>query len=513
MSNFNWAKAANAFKDFGGQDKVLHIPKTGLPFFDVLRLYGAIELRVGLQQEVYIHDAGNEWQVKAKVREHRLKDIKSVAATLKKGRLSRRDEQWIEQLKAALAGDEWPDLPLRDVSTPLDNPDSALKDGVRDAAASSYSGLETGYGKKSKVPFADALLAYAGQERTESVAGIYFLPVFKGRVDFSKVVSPLRAWIGVPNVLCAQALTLLALKTSLFAEGYAEQLSAVVYNTNFDSRKFFNYSGVIEIESTALSKSRNAKPDFIGHFYRTFRGIVSRAWKRKGGGYEASSKPEDTQPQDAFAHAYWLMQPSVPKHLSALVTSLEKLRWTNKPIIVAEAEKGYVKEVFEMTYGKKWEGDHEAVRKFARAVASAIWSARQEDFVKGVKDPNKLKEARQKAWKAWYDEVTMLRSAPTARAFKERALILLEQGKQRNHFIGSSISQFPEDFDPAALLESIGEGRANYEKFRDLFRMYLVQESGPKKRADVGLAVGVPEDTALTGDESEEDQTTGGSEE
>src|SRR5437764_10660550 len=84
MSNIDWKNAAQSFPDCGGQEKTLHIPKTGLPFFDVLRLYGAIELFVGLQQEVFIHDAGSDWEVRARVREQRLKDLHTVARTLKK---------------------------------------------------------------------------------------------------------------------------------------------------------------------------------------------------------------------------------------------------------------------------------------------------------------------------------------------------------------------------------------------------------------------------------------------
>jgi hypothetical protein len=490
MSEFNWSNAAQTFSDFGGQQKTFHIPKTGLPFFDVLRLYGAIELFVGLQEEVFIHDEGNEWGVSARVREHRLKGLQEIATTLKKKKLSKKDEEWIGKLKMALNGDDWPTEPLRDVSTPLDNPDSALKDGVRNTAASTYKGLETGYGKESKVPFADALLAYAGQERTESIAGIYFLPVFEGKVDFSKVISPLRAWIGIPNVLCAQALTLLALKTSLFAEGYADKLSAVVYNTNFDPRGFYNYSGIIKIESTALSNRYNISQDFVGHFYRIFRSLLGRAWKREGQTYKA--KP---QIEDAFAHAYWLMQPSHPKNLSTLINSLERQKRYNKLCIIAEPylKKSYVKEVFQMSYGK-WEGDHEAVRKFARAVATGIYHAR-------LSEPSMKKEER---GKAWYDEVVMLRSAPTAKAFFERAMILLEQGRRKNQFIASASNS--EDFDPVPLMSSIGNSRSSFETFRDLFRMYLILESVPKSRkaeAKIGDEDGL--DTTLL-DEFEDDE-------
>lgn len=462
MSNFDWENVGQKFSDFGGEEKTLHIPKTGLPFFDVLRLYGAIDLFIGIQQEVSIKDAGNEWKVEARAREHRLKDIQVAAEILKKKTLSKNDYEWIESLKVALLeGQDYPLTPSRNVSYPLDNPDSALKDGIRDDASTEYKGLESGFGKKSKVAFPDALLAFAGQERTESIAGVYFLPVFEGKVDFSKVISPLRAWVGIPNVICAQALTLLALKSSLFAEGYAEKLSAVAYNTNLDGRKFYNYSGVIRIESTALAENRKVDAEFVGNFYRTFRGLVGRAWS-KG---KATKEVED-----ALAHAYWIMQPS-KKHLIPFITSIERQKRFGRVNVIYDTKrrKGYAKEVFEMSYGK-WSGDHDAVRKFARAVASAIYQARMID-----------KTARDDQNKVWYDEVVMLRSAPTAKAFIERAMILIEQGKRENQFIGSVGNK--EDFDPSALFASIGDSRTEFETFRDLFRMYLVQESTPKSKA------------------------------
>ena len=73
-----------------------------------------------------------------------------------------------------------------------------------------------------------------GRKRTERLGNILFLPVFEGQIDLSKVVSPLRAWLGLPNVTCSQALALLSLKSSLFSEGYEKRLSAVVFNTNLE---------------------------------------------------------------------------------------------------------------------------------------------------------------------------------------------------------------------------------------------------------------------------------------
>ena len=63
MMTFDWSKAASTLQDFGGKPVTLYVPKTGLPFFDVLRLYGAIDLYIGLREDVAIHDAGNEWEV------------------------------------------------------------------------------------------------------------------------------------------------------------------------------------------------------------------------------------------------------------------------------------------------------------------------------------------------------------------------------------------------------------------------------------------------------------------
>ena len=146
-----------------------------------------------------------------------------------------------------------------------------------------------------------------------------------------------------------------------------------------------------------------------------------------------------------------------------------------------------------MSYGK-WEGDHEAVRKFARAVATSIYHAR-------LSEQNMKKEER---GKAWYDEVVMLRSAPTAKAFFERAMILLEQGKRVNPFIASASNS--EDFDPVLLMSSIGNSRPSFETFRDLFRMYLILESVPKSRkaeAKIGDEDGL--DTTLL-DEFEDDK-------
>jgi hypothetical protein len=168
------------------------------------------------------------------------------------------------------------------------------------------------------------------------------------------------------------------------------------------------------------------------------------------------------------------MQP-VRTHLSSMITSQERLRrgkkeegnYIGQPTLFDAPNKNYAKEVFEMTY-ENWKGDHEAVRKLARAVASGIqWSRGRDE--KGIFFDSKEQRKR------WYDEVVMLRSAPSAKTFLERVMILIEQG-HREHGQIATVHR-DEDFDPKALFDSIGSNRSEFETFRDLFRMYLVQES------------------------------------
>jgi hypothetical protein len=118
-----------------------------------------------------------------------------------------------------------------------------------------------------------------------------------------------------------------------------------------------------------------------------------------------------------------------------------------------------------MAYGKDWRGDFTAVRVFAKAVASAIYHARM------LKTKDKAEDSN----KAWYDEVTLLRSASSKREFLDRVLILLEQGHREHPFVGTDLRG--EAFNPEKLLECI-EGQS-FEDFRHLFRMYLIQESKP----------------------------------
>ncbi len=198
---------------------------------------------------------------------------------------------------------------------------------------------------------------------------------------------------------------------------------------------------------------------------------------------------------DALSMAYWLLHP-VLKHLSSFLTSQERLKRDRG--IQVFTNRHYVREIFDMTV-EDWHGDYEAVRKFARAVASGIYYARmmKED------DPNQRQ-------KAWYDEVTMLRSAPTAKAFIERAMILIEQGHRERPQVGTI--RWDQAFDPSTLRLSLGESRALFEDFRNLFRMYLVQEStrpadnGPERLADASEDELQAVSATTDGDEKEEGQ-------
>jgi len=456
MNSFDWTTAASILTGFGGEPVTLHVPKTGLPFFDTVRLYGAIELYIGLREDVSIHDAGDKWIIEGVTRRQRLAGRDEAAFKELWTNKKPSSSEYCDCVRKTIMSGQWPsDIYFLDELG--GKYDAVLQAGIRGLAAKNYDTLQSGQTSKKEckasIPLFQGLLAFAGMKRVESVGEIIFLPVFEGHVDLSKVVSPLSAWLGTPNPLCAQALVLLALKTSLFAEGYQDRLTAVVFNTDFSGKRSDNYSGTIAIDSTAIGKMKSSS--FISHVYQIFRRLVTRAWQGQSGKYQATPLAPS-----ALDMAYWLMQP-VEKHLMALITVQEAMYRDGLRQLFVSAD--YVKEVFEMSY-KNWEGQHETVRRFARAVASGIYYAR-------MTKEQKLEDQR----KAWYDEVTMLRSAPSAKAFIERAMILIEQGHREHSHVGTT--HWDQAFDPQALFNSIGDNRNSFESFRELFRMYLVQES------------------------------------
>ena len=59
---------------------------------------------------------------------------------------------------------------------------------------------------------------------------------------------------------------------------------------------------------------------------------------------------------------------------------------------------------------------------------------------------------------------------------------MIEQSRAADDWVGTAWKD--EAFDPVALVESMGDDRPSFEMFRDCFRMYLIQESAPKRRPD-----------------------------
>jgi hypothetical protein len=487
---FDWATASMTLREFGGSKLQLTVHKTGMPFFDALRLYGSIDIYIGLREDVFIRDAGSAWEVTGRAREGRLegRDIKAFRQVWKKKKPIAED--YCKRIRTSIMSGSPLPVDLNGKATKaLKGLDSALQAGIRHTAASGYSTLQGGQASEStccvaEIPLADGLLGFAGKKRIHTgVGNILFLPIFEGQIDLARVVSPLRFWVPVPNVTCAQAMALLALRTSLFAEGYQSRLSAVVFNTTFRGQRSDNFSGVIAIRSTVIGRTKT--PNLLARLFQVLRVLIDRSWGRVG---------DKARVTDALAMAYWLMQPQ-SKNLSSFITSQERLRRDRQTQVFLESdlvEPGYVREVFEMSIGE-WQGDYETVRRFARAVASGIYYSR----MRGVAEA----DARQKAW---YDEVTMLRSAPSAKAFIERAMILIEQGHREHGYVGTSHRN--EHFDPSALLSSVGKDRMSFEEFRDLFRMYLVQESTYHSRQKEPKDLGETEPAEPSADEKEKEE-------
>lgn len=469
---FDWSHSAATLKGFGGEPVTFSVRKSGLPFFDALQLYGAIDLYIGVREDVSISDQGDSWSVIGRRRATFIvgKD-ESAFANVIGPKASAKRKARARSYCASLRNLVFEALPIDgdpqvNALVTLSGLDSTLRTGLRGIAASHYDGLKSGSSDSlcvARISLSAGLLAFAGRRRVESFGEITFLPIFHGTIDLSKVLSPLRLWVtvpNIPNVLCAQVLVLLALKSSLFAEGYQDRLSQVVFDTNLYGQRSDNYSGIVSVGSTAIGQLK--RHEFVGRLYRAFRDLVRSAWKRRGREFEATELTPD-----ALAAAYWLMQPE--KHLAAMVVSQERMQANGMWHFFHDHTD--VKEIFNMSYPNSPE-DHDVIRKFARAVASGIFYARMKKEL-DEQSPAKPNERWEKARKAWYDEVTMLRSAAKPAAFFERAMILVEQGHRENGGVGTS--DRGEAFDPSAVFDSISED--DFETFKVLFRMYLVQES------------------------------------
>lgn len=445
---------SSALKGFGGEDLKLYVIKTGLPFYDALCLYGAIDLYIGLRDDVVIRDCGDRWKVEGRVRSNRIHDrAEKLLRLTHKGSKPAPAAFCAEvrqhlQAGRMLAKQNDPADFLKEELTKLE---PALQSGIRGLSAADYGSMNSSSNArcKTKARLSERLLAYGGAARIERIGDLKFLPIFEGPIDLVKIVSPLRAWTAVPNPLCAQALMLLTLKTALWAEGYGHSLSALTYSKA--GRGSFNYSGIIQIDSTAVGQIEDS--DLCSRLYNVFRQMITKGWPR-------GQKPTQIAVH-TVAVAEWLMQPS-RKTLGPMIGAQEFLYQQNYiPFLIVPNN---VKEVFRMTYPER-KIDHEAVRALAKAASSAIYVTG-----KGEADPRKH----------WYNEVVALRNAPDKQAFRRRALTLIEQSRTKDDFIGTAWRR--ENFDPARLLESMGEDRVSFEEFRDCFRMYLIQESAPKDK-------------------------------
>jgi hypothetical protein len=468
MAEFDWSDARHAVQGFGGNPITLQIDKSGLPFYDALRLYGAIDLYIGVREDVSIYDLGDRWRVCGRVRADRVRDRDIIAFKAVRTNKHPKPEEFCVKLREAiLSGTRIPRTEDPAEPVPTDDRDRALdpvlQSGIRNMQAAQYDSMNSTESKyKARIGLSDAVVAYAGLKRTEGAGDMHFLPIFEGRIDLGKIVSPIRAWLSVPNPLCAQVLMLLSLKTALWAEGYSERLSAVAYSKK--KSRSFNYSGVIRIESTAIGQIDDAA--LCGVLHRVFRRMLSRSWK---------STKATTMAAHTLAVAEWLMQPS-PSALRGMIAAQEFLLKSGHPTFLVVREN--VREVFEMTHSKRTIR-YDAVQRLAKSASQAIYTL-------GRKDDNKLKD--------WYNEVVALRNAPNKDAFRHRVLTLIEKGRAAGSWI--------EPFDPEALFDSMGDDsdRPSFEAFRDCFRMYMIQESAPKSPAP-DLDDDGPIDTESDGEE------------
>jgi hypothetical protein len=464
-----WALARNALVGFGGDSITLHVDKTGLPFFDALRLYGAIDLYVGTREDVSIRDCGDRWEVSARARAARLveRDLRAFCA-VRGDKRKPAAAHFCAALRASLiSGNRIARSDDPSVEAPSEL-DPVLQSGIRGVSAAEYDSMNSSSNPrcKARVSLSEALLAYAGRSRTEGVGEIRFLPIFEGPIDLGKIVTPLRAWLRVPTPLCAQALMLLSLKTALWVEGYDKALSALTYSKK-TPKTSMNYSGIIRIDSTAVGQIDDG--DFCARIYRVFRRMVEASWKDQ----KATRMALHT-----LSVAEWLMQP-IPRTLGPMITAQEFLLKTE--LLTFLVVRDNVRKVFEMTCPDR-KIDHEAVRQLAKTASSAIYKLG-------------LKEDAGKRRKLWYNEVVALRNSPNKQSFRHRVLTIIEKGRAENSWV--------EAFDPVSLLDSMGEDRPSFEEFRDCFRMYLIQESAPKGNPAPDVDVDGAE---AAGDESGEEE-------
>ena len=436
---------------------VLNVRKSGLPYYDALRLYGAIDIYLGVREDVEIRDAGDRWVVAGRSRSQRVagRDI-AAFITIRGSKRKPTPEQFCEKLKASLTGGgriSGEDDPSEAAKGELAGFDPVLQSGVRGRSAETYDSLNSSSNPRciARIPLSDAILAFAGARRTETLGEISFLPIFEGLIDFGKVVNPLRVWLKIPNPLCAQALMLLLLKTSLWADGYHRCLKDLAYSKR-TPKSSFNYSGIIEISSTAIGRIKH--PEFCAAIYQIFREMVRASWTAG----KATSLASHT-----LAIANWLMQP-LPRTLGPMINAQEYL-FTIQSLRFLIAE-DHVREVLDMTFPENDTIDYEPIRQLAKTTSSAIYALGPKD------DPKKRRQH-------WYNEIVAIRNSPNIQSLRHRVLTLIEMGRAQGSWV--------EQYDPAKLIDLM-DRRMSFEEFRDCFRLYLIQSSGPPRQNDGPLS-------------------------
>lgn len=81
---------------------------------------------------------------------------------------------------------------------------------------------------------------------------------------------------------------------------------------------------------------------------------------------------------------------------------------------------------------------------------------------------------------------------------------MVEQGHKEYSLLGTAHKD--EAYDPSKLFDSIGKDRSEFETFRDLFRMYLIQESTHKQEQEESEPEVSDADTSETNNSEEEEQ-------
>lgn len=410
------------------------LSKTGLPFHDAQRLYGLVEALFGLSR-VEIEDLGSAWRLT--------------------GPLRRNCQEEVLEL---LEGD-----PLLEEFKGIDLRDAALKQGIRDQI-SSYTALASQGGSQPKLPKFDKTLVNLSAKRitpADRNFTFYLLPVFRGPVNFSRVLKPLDERLpGNLDPLWYLAYLGLSLRLNFFSEGEDQHLEALVYTTNI--RQQLNRSGYLYLPHTLILKlslplARNLR--------NALRGALAKVNPQGRSDPRAESFLREV--------SLWLLTGEW-SFFKGLIGTLEGLYAFQRERPFWGNSYQNAEEVFRMSAAPNefLESHLEDLRRFARALSSAIWHTAMKEKVRP-----------EEKYKAWYDRVATLRSAGSPRAFLSQAVSLLEKAKGLRGDLCTSARE--EDFDPeriCRLFENL-DSRA-FEKVLLLIRMYLLTHE-PTKRGEV----------------------------